>query len=376
MLGLLRSVSRRASTVVLVLAAALAGLGAGALVLAPTSASAGVTPGVKPDFVVNPGDTVPMEFSQPLIGSAEVKSHPDDCRNNPAIGLTCAAHRLKVNRTPDKNFQLRITLEWQAEGDPTLAQVPDLDLYLFDNPTSAFDSTKVGGAGSTSPEQIKIVPAQDEYDIVVQAYAGAVTGYKLTVSYLSSATLTSSVTPDIVLTPHAAPFQHDYSSVIVAGQPLLSFFPDACRSQPGYEQLCDVYRIKLNRNLSKDATNFVVIQLDWSAVTVPALNAVATGLVSRPVPDLNMYVYDAPDHALDGIGGTSIENVPEQLGFVATQDEYDLVIQSAGGTATSYKLTAFLSDEVFTKPFELLDPLTGKPITQAPDGESTPVSTP
>ncbi|MEY2473181.1 MAG: hypothetical protein QOK28_2510 [Actinomycetota bacterium] len=347
--------------------------GAAALVLAPTTASAGVTPGVKPDFVVGPGDIVPQQFSQPLIGSAEVKSKPDDCRNNAAIGLTCAAHRIKVNRTADKSFALRVVLEWDAQGDPSVAQAPDIDMFLFDSADSSFDSTQIGGAGATMPEQLKIVPAQDEYDLVVQAYAGAITGYKLTVSYTAGAGVPAGgVTPDIVLTPHAPPFTKQYTSVIAAGAPAVAFFPDACRNQPGYQELCDVYRIKLNRNHAKDAINFVVVQLDWTPVVVPAQDLVAINLVGHPVPDLNMYVYDAPNHSLEGIGGTSIENVPERVGWVATQDEYDLVVQSAGGTGTTYKLSAFMTDEVFTKPFELVDPLTGKPIVQQPDGEIAP----
>ncbi|MEY2419755.1 MAG: hypothetical protein QOG90_2435, partial [Actinomycetota bacterium] len=347
--------------------------GAAALVLAPTTASAGVTPGVKPDFVVSPGDILPQQFSKPLIGSAEVKSKPDDCRNNAAIGLTCAAHRIKVNRTADKSFALRVVLEWDAQGDPSVAQAPDIDMFLFDSADSSFDPAQIGGAGATMPEQLKIVPAQDEYDLVVQAYAGAITGYKLTVSYTAGAGVPAGgVTPDIVLTPHAPPFTKQYTSVIAAGAPAVAFFPDACRNQPGYQELCDVYRIKLNRNHAKDAINFVVIQLDWTPVVVPAQDLVAINLVGHPVPDLNMYVYDAPNHSLEGIGGTSIENVPERVGWVATQDEYDLVVQSAGGTGTSYKLSAFMTDEVFTKPFELVDPLTGKPIVQQPDGEIAP----
>jgi hypothetical protein len=368
-------VSVRASSVVLLVAVTLAASGAGALVLAPTTASAGVTPGVKPDFVLNPGDTEPQQFSKPLIGSAEVKSKPDDCRTNPAIGLTCATHRIKINRSSDKTYSLRIVLEWDAQGDPAVAQVPDIDMFLFDSPDSSFASANVGGAGATMPEQIKVVPTQDEYDLVVQAYAGAITGYKLTVSYTNGAQLAAgSVTPDIVLAPHAPPFQKQYTSVIAAGAPAVAYFPDACRNQPGYQELCDVYRVKLNRNHAKDAVNFVVIQLDWDPVVVPPLSTPAVGLVSRPVPDLNMYVYDEPQHSLEGVGGAGLDTVPERAGFVATQDEYDLVVQSAGGTGTSYKLTAFMTDEKFTKPFELLDPVTGQPLVQQPDGEITPVA--
>lgn len=375
MFGLHASLRARASAFVLAAALVLAGSGAGALVFAPSTASAGVTPGIAPDFVVNPGDTVPKTFAKPLIGSAVVTSNPDDCRTNPAIGLTCAAFRIKVNRTADKNYVLRIITEWDAQAASVQAE-PDIDTYLFDGPTSKFDSTQVGGAGSTEPEQIKITPAQDEYDLVVNAFAGAITGFKVTVSYTAGATLPAgAVTPDIVLAPHAAPYIHTYQSVL-AGVPAVVPYPDACRNQPPYQQICDVYRIKLNRNHAKDATNFVVVTLDWNPVTVPAIDTPAIGLVSRPVPDLNMYVYDAPQHSLDGVGGTSIQNVPERVGWVATQDEYDLVVESAGGVATGYTLNAFMTDEIFGKPFEAIDPTTGKTLVQQPDGSLVPVTAP
>lgn len=369
-----RSISLRASVVTLVVAVALACSGIVALTFQPQVASAGVTPGVKPDFELSPGDVEPETYPTTLVGSAEVKSNPDDCRNNPVIGLTCAAHRIKVHRTSNPDVQLRIILEWDGGPASDTASVPDVDMYLFDTPTSHFDSTKVGGAGSTVPEQILLTPDQDEYDVVVQAYAGPVRGYKLTVSYTSNATLKAgAVTPDIVLSPHK-PFSHSYDTVLV-GQPGLSVFPDGCRSQAEYDYVCDVYRIKLNRNPAKGALNFVVVTLDWTpTATAPGLDAVATATVERPVPDLNMYVYDAPQHSLTGIGGTHVDAVPERVGWTATQDEYDLVIQSSAGMGLQYKLTAFLTDEIFDKPFELVDPITGETLIQQPDGSLAPAT--
>ena len=362
----------RASFLTLVAAVALACAGVVAITFQPSVASAGVTPGIKPDFELSQGDVVPESYPTTLIGSAEVKSNPDDCRNNPALGLTCAAHRLKVHRSADPDVQLRIVLEWDGGPVSDTLSVPDVDLFLFDGPTSKFDSTKYGGAGQTVPEQIAVTPTQDEYDIVVQAYAGAIRGYKLTVSYTKTATLKpGSVTPDIVLAPHKT-FTHSYDTVLV-GQPALSVYPDGCRNQAEYDFVCDVYRIKLNRNLTKGALNFVVVTLYWDPVaTIPGLPAVATATVERPVPDLNMYVYDAPQHALPGVGGTHIDAVPERVGWTATQDEYDLVVQSSAGQGLQYKLTAFMSDELFDKPFELLDPLTGQQLIQQPDGSLVP----
>ena len=356
-------------------AACVLGAGVSVLALGTGGASAAVEPGIKPDITVGPGDTVPQTYAKALVGSAEVKGDPASCRNDPVTTLTCATHRIKVNRVSDPTYQLRIILEWDAQGEPTVAQVPDVDMFLFTSPTGSLDSSTVGGAGATAPEQIKITPTEDEYDLVVQAYAGAITSYKLTVSYTNTAGLAAgAVTPDIVLTPHKAPFVKQYDSVIAAGAPAVLWLPDGCRNNPANDNLCDVYRIKLNRNTAKDATNFVVMTLAWDAVVIPGQAAVAVGLVERPVPDLNFYVYDAPDHQLEGIGGASISSVPERLGFVATQDEYDLVVQSAGGMGTSYKLAASMTDEIFDKPFEFLDPITGAPLRQEPDGSITPIS--
>ena len=367
-----RSLSLRASVVTLVAAVALACSGVVALTLQPQVASAGVTPGVKPDFELSPGDIEPEAYPTTLVGSTQVQSNPDDCRNNPVIGLTCAAHRIKIHRTTDPDVQLRIVLEWNGGPASDTLSVPDVDMFLFDGPTSKFDSTKVGGAGQTVPEQILITPAQDEYDVVVQAFAGVVRGYKLTVSYTKASTLKAGeVTPDIVLTPHK-PFSHSYDTVLV-GQLAVNVFPDGCRNAPEYDYVCDVYRIKLNRNMAKGALNFVVVTLDWTpTATVPGLDAVATATVERPVPDLNMYVYDAPQHSLTGIGGTHVDAVPERVGWTATQDEYDLVIQSSAGMGLQYKITAFLSDEIFDKPLELLDPITGEMLIQQPDGSIVP----
>jgi hypothetical protein len=367
----------RATALTLAAAVVLTCSGGLALVFQPDAAGAGVTPGVKPDFTLSPGDTQPQQFSKTLVGSAEVKGDPDSCRTSPVTGLTCASHRIKLARVKDPSYQLTISLEWDAQPAGAPAQVPDVDLYLFDNPSSAMNSTIVGGAGQTSPEQIKLAPTQDEYDAVVQAYAGAIDGYKLTVSYTNTASIKAGeVTPDIVLSPNQPPFKHEYQSVIAAGAPAVNWLPDACRNDPSTDYLCDVYRIKLHRSHVADAVNFVIVTLDWDAVFTPDLPLSALALVGHAVPDLNLYVYDAPDHSLEGVGGASLSAVPDRVGFTAVQDEYDVVVQSNGGAATSYKLTASLSDELFDKPFELLDPSTGEPLRQQADGSLVPVPEP
>lgn len=375
-----RSLRARASIATLISSLVLSGAGAIALVVAPEFAGAGVTPGVKPDFALSAGDTVRKDFSKPLVGSVEVKGTPDECRNDPASGLTCAAHRIKLNRSgATRDHSLKIFLEWDAAAGDILA-VPDIDMYLFDEPTAQFNSTVVGGAGSTMPEKIQIVPAADEYDVVVQAYAGAIAGYTITAAYTDSGGLPlTKQKADIELSPREAPFLREYSSALVgANDGVLvklnrAFAPEECRTDPSRDALCDVYRIKLNRTKAKDALNFVVLTLDWKPVVVPGLVVAVAGVPSAPLPDLDVFVYDSPDSHLEGIGGDSIDGVPERIGWTATQDEYDLVVQSAQGAGTGYKIGAYMTDELFDSPFELLDPITGQPLTQAPDGTIVPI---
>ncbi len=366
---------RRSRVVAVTLATSLvlAATGAVSLVIQPAAVAAGVTPGVPPEIVVGPGDMVPKEYSTLLVGSAEVRSNPDECRDDPTIGLTCAAHRLKVTRA--SGYVLTIKLEWSAVGAVGV-ESPDLDLFLFDGPTAKFDSTLVGGAGLGEPEQLSITPEQDEYDIVVQAFAGAVDGYKITTYYSNkpiaaapppgSGDGAAEPTPDIVLKPHDKPYSREHSTLL-ATVPGFAFFPSGCRNNPESDLMCDVYRIKLHRNLAKDALNVVVVTLSWQGTEVPDPCLAVTCLGLGLLPDLDMYLYDQPQHSLEGnaVGGVGFD-LPERLGWTATQDEYDIVIQTKRGAATSYKLEAFLTDEIFGAPFELLDPVTGEPLVPTP----------
>ncbi|HVT78564.1 MAG TPA: hypothetical protein VHD87_16110 [Acidimicrobiales bacterium] len=346
-----------------------------ALTLAPTRAQADALPPHTPDFTVNPGDTKTQSFSKTLVGNGgAVTNTPSACRTDPVESLTCDARRIHVNRAA--GYTLRIVLEWTAAAG-SINSVPDVDMYVFTGPNSSLDNGQVGGAGSTMPEQAKFVPTQDEYDVVVQAFAGAITGYKLTVYYENGGSKISNVTPDIVLSPNQAPFVKTYSTAL-AGEngepalyPVVHQHPDDCRNNPAYNGLCDVYRLKLNRSTAKGAQNFVVLQLDWDGTMLPDLALVAAGLGLGYVPDLNIYVWDTPSHELgyQAIGGND-SSEPERAAFTATQDEYDVVIQCDLGASTSYKLTAYMTDELFSKPFEVLDPLTGQPVGSAPLDDS------
>jgi hypothetical protein len=377
-----RFVSPRARASVATLAAALLLSCAGviALTLQPQGAAADALKPEPAEFTVKPGDAKSMDFSKIMIGSADVRpTSSDDCRTSPVTGLTCASHRIKiVNRTP--GYFLRISTSWVSQSAAGTS-VPDVDTYLFDGPGSSFNYNEVGGVSGAMPEQIKLVnPTQDEYDLVVGAYAGAITEHSVLVEYVNSAPGVTPAPPDILLTPKGAPFREVVTSVI-AGEtgspalyPVLTWAPNDCRSDPKSDVLCDVYRLKLNRSKVKGAVNFVVIELQWPATLLPDIATPAAGLGLGYFPDLDMIVWDTPDHHLErGQAGGQGDGYPERVGFVATQDEYDLVIQAGKGAVTTYTLSAFMTDELFDKPFELLDPLTGQLISQDPSQGQVPL---
>jgi hypothetical protein len=343
----------------------LAGFAALATVSSPASA-AGPTPGVSPDFVLQPGQSVTKTFQKPLVGSAEVRpSGPDDCRNNPVLGLTCAAHRIKLSLAPKPGYYLRISTSWLSQS-AAATSVPDIDTYLFYTSSSSYTNAQVGGTTGDMPEQMKLnEPKQSEYDVVIGAYAGAVTGYTIVVEYLNAKG--SSPTPakaDIVLTPGGKPFVKTVNSALVgytgapALYPVLTWAPDDCRNDPTKNALCDVYRIKLHRDPNPDAINFVVIELTWDASYTPDLALVAAGTSGLQVPNLDLILWDTATHKLDRevVGGQE-SAMPERAAISATQDEYDVVVQLQDGATTQYTIRAYLSNEIFDKPFESLEQL-------------------
>ncbi len=198
-----------------------------------------------------------------------------------------------------------------------------------------------------------------------------------------SASVTPGVKPDFVLSPHA-PVTKSYTSLLVNDPgPLVNDAddevhglvpvptPDQCRT-PAFDVVCDVYRIKLNRSTATDAVNQVVLSMEWTGTLLPDLILVVAGLGIGYVPDLDMFLYAKPDDYLPygDVGGRST-GIPERIGFVATQDEYDLVIRAGTGFTSAYKLTAFLSDELFEFPSELLDDVAAPPF-ESSDGTIAP----
>ncbi len=206
----------------------------------------------------------------------------------------------------------------------------------------------------------------------------------------ASAAVSKGVKPDFVLTPKSAPVSKTYTSVLVndltvqakGNDPAVDELadevipnPDDCRT-PAYDLVCDVYRIKLNRNLDKEALNVVIIEMDWDGILLPDLVLVVAGLGIGYIPDIDMFLYANQKSYMElgEVGGRSVA-IPERLGFTATQDEYDLVIRSSTGIATGYRLTAYMSDEMFGKQFEILDDVLTGPTEVTPDDDSS-VTTP
>lgn len=215
---------------------------------------------------------------------------------------------------------------------------------------------------------------------------GLIAGLVLGSSAGSRAAVTPGVKPDFVLGPdQRASKTVDFSALVnVAGA--TEFHPDGCRTDPTSDLFCDAFRIKLKRSTAPDARNLVRVVLTWDAqARVPDLALVAAGLGVGELPDLDMYVYDKPDHALgydaedddtdapgcqgcEGVGGRGI-SIPELLGFTAVQDEYDIVIQAGTGVLLGgYTITVILTDELFETPAELLEELgvPSPPATQDP----------
>ncbi len=198
--------------------------------------------------------------------------------------------------------------------------------------------------------------------------------------------------PDFELKPGQKATTSD-TSVTVGN--LYSGSPTDCRTGalPGGPG-CKAYRLKLNRDQSGGALNFVVIRLDYAVqIEPPDLMAVAAGVNPFSVPNYNIYVYDVSDHYLGQNGtpgelaGTPAEgpvrdtpivqdelgflaapgdpedpriggiglDPPDIAGFTAKQDEYDIVIANITGPGSGFELSIAFTNELFASPLEVLD---------------------
>jgi hypothetical protein len=186
-----------------------------------------------------------------------------------------------------------------------------------------------------------------------------------TVVSVAGAAVSKGVKPDIVLSPDRRSFNAEYTSLLVndlspQADPAVVPTPDQCRDLPPLDVLCDVYRIKVVHDKTKGAQNFVQVIVDWDKqVSTPALALVAAGLGDADLPDIDLFLYENADTYVDYalVGGRSA-NVPERIVWEATQEEYDLVVRSGTGIVTGYSINARVSDEIFGKPFEVLEDLT------------------
>jgi hypothetical protein len=202
------------------------------------------------------------------------------------------------------------------------------------------------------------VPARVLHTLAVAGCAALV----LLCTTVASANVTPGVKPDIVLSPTSRTFTKHYNSLLVndltpQGDPSVVPTADQCRDIAALDVLCDVYRIKLVRDTSKGAQNFVVVNVDWpSQGHTPALALVAAGLSDSDLPDIDLFLYKDADTYLDSadVGGRGAI-VPERIVWQATQDEYDLVVRAGTGVATEYRITAQLSNEKFGRPNEVLE---------------------
>jgi hypothetical protein len=130
--------------------------------------------------------------------------------------------------------------------------------------------------------------------------------------------------------------------------------PADCRGDEA--PTCDVIRVRLHRDTSEDALNFLRVELTWDGgAQPPDLALVVAGLGLGPVNDLDMYVYDEAGNRIEGTGGASAGEA-EVAGILADQDVYDLVINQFTGSTVEYTMEFNFSNEVFESPFESLDP--------------------
>jgi hypothetical protein len=178
----------------------------------------------------------------------------------------------------------------------------------------------------------------------------------------ASANVTPGVVPDIVLSASSTTFTKHYDTLLIndatpQADPSVVPTPDQCRDIAALDVFCDVYRFKIVRDTSKGASNFVVVTVDWKGqASTPALALAVAGLSDSDVPDIDLFLYKDADTYIDyaDVGGRGAV-IPERIVWEATQGEYDLVVRAGTGVATEYRITAQLSNEVFGKPFEVLD---------------------
>ena len=149
--------------------------------------------------------------------------------------------------------------------------------------------------------------------------------------------------------------------------------PAECREGAETAATCDVIRVKLDRDESEDAVNFLRVELTWdTGYEPPPLMLAVVGLSAGGTNDLDMYVYDEDGNEIEAGGATAAKK--EVAGVTAGTDVYDIVVNVFTGAVTEYTMNFLFSNEIFATPFEALDPATGGSFTAPSDLSADPAA--
>jgi hypothetical protein len=142
--------------------------------------------------------------------------------------------------------------------------------------------------------------------------------------------------------------------------------------------ICKSYRVALNLDPNPKALNTVIFEAVFQQTQAPSLPLVALGLNPPPAGGVNVYVWDKEDHYLGQDATTDVNdpspggasfNDPEIGSFTAKQRLYDITVQAEAGPNNGFDLHVTFSNEIFKKPFEVLDENTFAPPS---DNNATP----
>jgi len=179
--------------------------------------------------------------------------------------------------------------------------------------------------------------------------------------------LEANVKPDATLSSGQSVVFHETSPHYGAE---VLYPPHSCRGEArtvddnAAPLICKSYRIVLNLDPSPKALNTVIFEAAFTQTQAPSLPILVAGLNPPPTGGVNVYVYDQEDHYLGADsstnpndpdpGGASF-NDPEIGSFVAKQKIYDITVQAEAGPNSGFDLHVTFSNEIFKKPFEVLD---------------------
>lgn len=134
--------------------------------------------------------------------------------------------------------------------------------------------------------------------------------------------------------------------------------PSDCIDDPIISLTCDAYRLHIDLDPNAEALNFVTLRLEYDTPTTPPLDAVAVGLKPLGAGDLDVGVWDisGPTPVLMAIAGAGSIYNPEIGAFEPEMSDYMVTVESKQAPVVGYTLTASFSNELFSTPFEALDP--------------------